>query len=410
MVGWFMAGRLATGGAEVSSFNSDSLASGRSRPSIDGPLIIGRLIVGSLGIGRLMTGVCCFTALLVLAKVADRTGSEAFTALDCEVLGCGVGGTGGSGAGNADNGSRAAAPVLRFGSSEVPHIPQKRKLGALSSLQFGQITIILQCLLSQFNSDWRRSLAPQFILNRFILKFGRHLLSISKMSTKSTLPARRFQARLERLRSRLNWIVVYLPFDAPKVWGLRGQIKVKGEINGFGFRTSLFPTGEGRHFLLVNKRMQREAGAAEGILASFQLELDVEKRIVKIPSELETIFKQDRSLRRWYAILNPSTRNDITKWITEPQSAEARVRRAEQIAERLLSVMEAEKELPPVLRRAFAQIPSAREGWEAMSVSRRRGHLFGVFYYRTPEGQHRRIDKMLEDASALAEKMRTRKK
>jgi hypothetical protein len=45
-----------------------------------------------------------------------------------------------------------------------------------------------------------------------------------------------------------------------------------------------------------------------------------------------------------------------------------------------------------------------------MSVSRRRGHLFGVFYYRTPDAQARRIDKMLDDATAHAEKMTNKKK
>ena len=82
--------------------------------------------------------------------------------------------------------------------------------------------------------------------------------------------ARRFEARLERLRSGLNWIIVRMPFDAGKVWGMRGQIKVKGEINGFAFRTSLFPTREGWHFLLVNKRMQKEARAVEGSVARFR--------------------------------------------------------------------------------------------------------------------------------------------
>src|SRR5258708_3268302 len=83
--------------------------------------------------------------------------------------------------------------------------------------------------------------------------------------------AKRFEARLERLRSRLNWVIIHLPFDASRVWGLRGQIKVKGEINGFVFRTSLFPTREGRHFLLVNKQMQKEARTVEGSVAHLHL-------------------------------------------------------------------------------------------------------------------------------------------
>jgi hypothetical protein len=45
-----------------------------------------------------------------------------------------------------------------------------------------------------------------------------------------------------------------------------------------------------------------------------------------------------------------------------------------------------------------------------MSAARRRGHLFGIFYYRTPDAQAGRIEKMLDDAAALAEKMSNKKK
>jgi len=232
---------------------------------------------------------------------------------------------------------------------------------------------------------------------------------------KSTPAAKRFEARLERMRSRLNWIIIHVPFDAAKVWGTRGQIKVKGEINGFAFRTSLFPTREGRHILLVNKRMQKGARAVEGGVARFQMELDSEERTVTIPDELKRILSQGlpseaRALRRWYDELNHSTRNDIAKWVTDPKSAEARVRRAEQIAERLLNVMDAERELLPILQVAFARHPIARDGWEKMSASRRRMHLFGIFYYRAPDARARRIDKMLDDATALAEKMSNKRK
>ena len=229
-----------------------------------------------------------------------------------------------------------------------------------------------------------------------------------KASRAQPIAAKRFEGRLERLRSRLNWIIVRIPFDAAKVWGLRGHIKVKGEINGFAFRTSLFPTGEGWHFLLVNKRMQKGARAFEGSLARLRMELDTEERVAVIPEELKHFLNQERSLQRWYGELNYSTRADIAKWITEPKGAAARMRRAEQMAERLLSVMDAERELPPILHVAFARHPRAREGWDRMSTSRRRGHLFGIFYYRTPDAQGRRIDKMLEDATALAEKVKER--
>ena len=218
------------------------------------------------------------------------------------------------------------------------------------------------------------------------------------------LTAKSFKARLERINSPLNWVMIQIPFDAAKVWGKRGQLKVKGEINGFAFRTSLFPRRNGGHMMLVNKRMQRGAGASPGTVAQFRLEPDFEERIITVPRELKRALGEDRSLRQWFDKLNYSMRRYITEWIVDVRSAEARTRRAEQIAEHLLATMEAERELPPILQIVFAQNARAREGWERMSPARRRGHLLGIFYYRNPEARARRVDKALQDAVELAEK------
>jgi uncharacterized protein YdeI (YjbR/CyaY-like superfamily) len=214
--------------------------------------------------------------------------------------------------------------------------------------------------------------------------------------------AKSFQATLERMKSRLNWTIIQIPFDAAKLWGNRGQLRVKGEINGFAFRTSLFPNGQGGHILLANKKMQKGGRAVAGMDAHFRIEPDTEKRVVAIPMELKRVLAEDRALHPWFNQLNPSARNDIAKWVREPNSSETRVRRAEQMAERLLAAMDAEHDLPPLLQVAFSRNPSAREGWERMSVAQRRGHLLAIFYYRTPESRARRIDKMLDVASAIA--------
>jgi uncharacterized protein YdeI (YjbR/CyaY-like superfamily) len=214
----------------------------------------------------------------------------------------------------------------------------------------------------------------------------------------------RFNATLERMRSPFNWIIIHVPYDAAKVFGVRGQIRIAGTINGFPFRSSLFPTREGRHILLVNKKMQKAARADAGSVARFEIEPDNEERPVIMPAPLLQIVKQNKPLLRWYDQLNPSTRREIAKWVSEPKSLESRNRRSEQIAERLLETMEAERELPPLLQIAFARNARAREGWDLMSLAQRRSHLLRIFYYRTPEGRAKCIDKMLEDASARADK------
>ena len=213
-----------------------------------------------------------------------------------------------------------------------------------------------------------------------------------------------FRAVLERIQSRLGWTIIRIPFDVGKVWGTRGQLRVKGEINGFAFRTSLFPARGGGHILLVNKRMQKGGDVRQGMSAQFRLEPDLEIRVAVVPAELKRFFKEDAYLLRWFEKLNYSTRNEIGKWIAQVKSPEARVRRAEQMAERLLAVMEAELDLPPLLQMAFTRDPRALEGWKRMSASHRRSHLFGIFYYRTPEARSRRIEKTLQDATAFAER------
>jgi uncharacterized protein YdeI (YjbR/CyaY-like superfamily) len=216
--------------------------------------------------------------------------------------------------------------------------------------------------------------------------------------------SRSFRAVLERDNTPLKWTIVRIPFDVERVWGVRSQLRVKGEINGFAFRTSLFPNGRGGHYLLVNKQMLKGGQASAGAAAHFHLEPDTEKRQTVVPVELERALAEDRALLRWFRGLNESTRKNAALWVGAVKSTEARERRAMQLAERLMATMEAEKELPPVLRLAFDRDPQAFVGWKMMSAARRRGHLLGIFYYRDPKTQAQRARKAVADAFAFAEK------
>jgi uncharacterized protein YdeI (YjbR/CyaY-like superfamily) len=209
-----------------------------------------------------------------------------------------------------------------------------------------------------------------------------------------------FKASLERGGGSLNWTIIRIPFDAAKLWGSRGHIRVKGEINGFAFRTSLFPAGAGDHVMIVNKGMQKGAKTKLGDIAQFCMEPDTAKRVVIMPPEMESILKEDAALRRWFGQISESHRSQIGKWIVEVKSSEARVRRAEQLAERILNTMEAERELPPALRIAFANDPIAHAEWQKLSPAQRRNYLFAIFYYRDPGSRTRRTRKVFEELRA----------
>lgn len=212
-----------------------------------------------------------------------------------------------------------------------------------------------------------------------------------------------FRATLERLDSNLGWVIIRIPFDVKKTWG-GSRIKVRGEVNGARFRTSLFPQKDGSHFLLVNKKVQKEARIVTGSAAEFHLEPDTEPRVATVAPELERVFKQSKRMKAWFNDLSYSYRKWIREWIMQPKSAQSRKRRAEQIAERLMETMEAEQELPPLIQSALASNHLARQGWERMTKIQRRGELFGIFYYRTPEARMRRLQKTLQMAVDVAKR------
>jgi uncharacterized protein YdeI (YjbR/CyaY-like superfamily) len=123
---------------------------------------------------------------------------------------------------------------------------------------------------------------------------------------------------------------------------------------------------------------------------------------MELPALLIEAFDGDRDLLAWAGTLRPSWQREIGKWIMEPKGEAARVRRAEQLAERLLETMEAEIELPPLIETAFRARPKARAGWAKMTPTQRREELLGVFYYRTPEARQRRVETLCETAEKRA--------
>lgn len=215
----------------------------------------------------------------------------------------------------------------------------------------------------------------------------------------------RFKAILERGTNGLGWTTVRVPFDPHEAWTRMLRLRVRGKVlsrkaANVEFRTSLFPVpGEnGCYLLLVNKRLQGEAGITIGSLAEFSLEPDLEPRPAELPDELASVLEEEPRLLGYYNGLSESMRREIGKWITNVKSDASRVKRAEQTAERLLGAMEGEQQLPPIIAVAFRKRPKAKFGWEKMTDTQRRHELLAVFHYTGIEARQRRVDKLCDNA------------
>lgn len=216
--------------------------------------------------------------------------------------------------------------------------------------------------------------------------------------------ARTFRATLEQGSQALGWTIARIPFEPSKVWPKMIRLRVRGEINHFAFRTSLFPDARGGFYLLVNRAMQKGANAHAGDSAEFRLEPDLDARAPELPDELAVLLDDEPGLHHWYNSLTEYPRREIGKWILGVKTDASRMKRAEQMAERLLATMEAEVELPPAIALALRRSPKARARWDSMTPLQRRSHLLAVFYYQTPDARQRRIDKLITTLIEAAEK------
>jgi hypothetical protein len=218
-----------------------------------------------------------------------------------------------------------------------------------------------------------------------------------------------FQARLEAAGKPLYWTVARIPAEVTaalrRAWPGWTTRRVRGSINGFAFRTTLFPGPNGDGLtLLVNKKMQSGAEARPGDLASIRLEPDLEPRSDEHPAELTAALKGQRALARWLQSFSPSARREVGHWVAQAKSPESRQKRALQMVERLLLVMDGEQETPPILRVAFQREPLAARGWQAMTLIQRRGHLWGIFGYQSVASRERRAAQAVEHALRIARK------
>lgn len=101
----------------------------------------------------------------------------------------------------------------------------------------------------------------------------------------TAFPPKTFRATLESTGTSLRWVIARIPVDLKRTWPGWSNRRVRGEINGFAIRTTLFPgpKGSGGLTLLVNKRMQAGARAKPGDSVRILLEPDLEEKPATVP-------------------------------------------------------------------------------------------------------------------------------
>ncbi|MGH9876670.1 MAG: YdeI/OmpD-associated family protein [Nitrososphaerales archaeon] len=124
-----------------------------------------------------------------------------------------------------------------------------------------------------------------------------------------------------------NWSFLMLPKSASAKLPSRGMASVEGTINGFAFRATLEPDGQGSHWLKVDRKMREAAGADAGDVVTLEIAPAREEPEPIMPADLRKALAAVPKARVTWSDITPIARRDWIHWITSPKRPETRARR-----------------------------------------------------------------------------------
>jgi hypothetical protein len=143
-----------------------------------------------------------------------------------------------------------------------------------------------------------------------------------------------------KLESANGGLFFTLPQKESVRFGVRGRVPVTGTLNGHAFRSSIFPTGDGRHYMAVNKGLRADAGVSAGDRVQVVMEVDTEPRAVTLPHDLDEALSKSKAARTQFDKLSYTHQKEIVRSLEEAKRAETRARRLEQTMTRLAADQE----------------------------------------------------------------------
>ncbi|MBA3804423.1 MAG: DUF1905 domain-containing protein [Acidobacteria bacterium] len=147
------------------------------------------------------------------------------------------------------------------------------------------------------------------------------------------MPKIQFTVRLEAVAS--GGVFFTLPRKESAKFGVRGRVPVIGRLSGYEFRSSIFPTGDGAHFMAVNREVRGGAGVAAGDRVKVSMEIDTKPRTVAIAPDINKALSKSKTVRARFDKLSYTHRKEYVQWIESAKRTETRACRIEEVIKRL---------------------------------------------------------------------------
>src|SRR5215471_6222069 len=127
-----------------------------------------------------------------------------------------------------------------------------------------------------------------------------------------------------------QWCFLRLPEKASKKLPSRGQVAVRGTLNGHEIQTVLELDGYSGHLMRLDEELQQTARVSAGDTATLELYPIKDWPEPKVPRDLETALAgAPEKIQDLWQDITPMARWEWVRWVNATRSADTRKRRVE---------------------------------------------------------------------------------
>ena len=147
------------------------------------------------------------------------------------------------------------------------------------------------------------------------------------MSQRTKGAAIRFDATLSTIDTST---VLRLPETASQKLPSRGQVAVRGTINGVEFQAVLEPDGDHGHWMKVDDSLQHAAGISAGDSAALDIEVTRDWPEPSVPQDLATALAgAPQKIQDLWSEITPMARWEWVRWVNATKNPDTRGRRVD---------------------------------------------------------------------------------
>jgi hypothetical protein len=142
----------------------------------------------------------------------------------------------------------------------------------------------------------------------------------------SGTPVIRFEAQVQRTGGST---ILRLPDDASAKLPSRGQVAVKGVVNGLAFQTVLEPDGRRGHWLKIDEKLRQALAVSAGDSVALTVEPTKDWPEPDVPEDFQTALADAPDVSELWKGITPMARWEWVRWINATRNLQTRERRVE---------------------------------------------------------------------------------